>query len=52
MDIFSFYYSIYIMGLVFAWVKNQGGAEAMEQTRNKKSEALYNLIDGSNGFYV
>merc|ERR1712179_147911 len=44
-------YSIYIMGLVFAWVKNQGGAEAMEQTRNKKSEALYNLIDGSNGFY-
>lgn len=45
-------YSIYIMGLVLQWIKNCGGAEVMEQNSAAKSKLIYDLIDGSNGFYV
>ncbi len=40
-------YAIYIAGLVFQWLKRQGGIAAME-TRNKaKAELLYHAIDNS-----
>lgn len=45
-------FSIYIMGLVFEWLKAQGGTEAMAERNNKKASMIYNLIDHSNGFYV
>ncbi|XP_067886104.1 phosphoserine aminotransferase-like isoform X5 [Heterodontus francisci] len=45
-------YSIYIMGLVLQWIKNCGGAQAMEQNSTAKSKLIYDVIDGSNGFYV
>ncbi|XP_069786521.1 phosphoserine aminotransferase-like isoform X1 [Narcine bancroftii] len=45
-------YSIYIMGLVLQWIKNSGGAETMGQNCAVKSKLIYDVIDGSNGFYV
>ncbi|MGK0441431.1 MAG: phosphoserine aminotransferase [Pseudohongiellaceae bacterium] len=44
-------YSIYLAGLVFAWLKEQGGLEAMGKTNRRKAEKLYAYIDGS-GFYA
>ncbi|XP_076439002.1 phosphoserine aminotransferase-like [Babylonia areolata] len=45
-------YSIYIMGLVFDWILEQGGVEEMEKAAVTKSSAVYDLIDQSQGFYV
>lgn len=43
-------YSIYLAGLVFKWLKAQGGIAAMEKTNRRKAEKLYSYIDNS-GFY-
>jgi phosphoserine aminotransferase len=40
-------YSIYIAGLVFQWLKRQGGVAAMEQANIAKAELLYNYLDNS-----
>jgi len=40
-------YSIYIAGLVFKWLKRQGGIKAMEDRNIAKAELLYGAIDGS-----
>ena len=40
------------MGLVFEWLKAQGGTEAMAERNKKKASMIYNLIDKSDGFYV
>ena len=40
-------YSIYIAGLVFQWLKAQGGMAAMEQRNIAKARLLYDFIDGS-----
>ncbi|KAK1176062.1 phosphoserine aminotransferase [Acipenser oxyrinchus oxyrinchus] len=45
-------FSIYIMGLVLEWIKNNGSAEAMEKLNITKSKLIYDLINESNGFYV
>ena len=44
-------FAIYVAGLVFQWIKAQGGVAAMEQTNIRKAGALYDCIDGSGGFY-
>ncbi|MEK9771110.1 MAG: 3-phosphoserine/phosphohydroxythreonine transaminase [Nitrosomonadales bacterium] len=44
-------YSIYIAGLVFDWLQEQGGLEAMEQINIEKSELLYSYIDDSDFYY-
>jgi len=44
-------YSIYIMGLVFEWIKEQGGVETMEANSKKKSERIYKIVDTSSGFF-
>ncbi len=44
-------YGIYMAGLVFQWLKKNGGIGAMERTNIAKAEALYAAIDSSNGFY-
>jgi len=44
-------YSIYIMGLVYEWLKQNGGAQGMAERNAIKSAAVYNAIDNSNGFY-
>ncbi len=43
-------YAWYIAGLVFKWVKEQGGLKAMAERNQRKSQALYEAIDRSN-FY-
>ncbi|MDP2793945.1 MAG: 3-phosphoserine/phosphohydroxythreonine transaminase [Sulfurisoma sp.] len=43
-------YSIYIAGLVFQWLKKNGGIAAMEQKNIAKSKLLYDYLD-STGFY-
>ncbi|XP_069043429.1 phosphoserine aminotransferase [Lepisosteus oculatus] len=44
-------FSIYIMGLVLEWIKNNGSTTAMEKLSKEKSEMIYDIIDQSNGFY-
>jgi phosphoserine aminotransferase len=44
-------YSIYIAGLVFQWLKRQGGVAAMEQKNIAKANLLYDYLD-STDFYV
>jgi phosphoserine aminotransferase len=43
-------YAIYIAGLVFQWIKRQGGVEALETRNIIKSKMLYDFIDASS-FY-
>ncbi len=43
-------YSWYLAGLVFAWLKGQGGLEAMAALNRRKAERLYQTIDASD-FY-
>lgn len=40
----------YLAGLVFQWLKEQGGLEGMERINRRKAEKLYSYIDDS-GFY-
>lgn len=40
-------YAIYIAGLVFQWLKRQGGIRAMEARNVAKSQLLYQTIDNS-----
>ncbi|MDP3613931.1 MAG: 3-phosphoserine/phosphohydroxythreonine transaminase, partial [Rubrivivax sp.] len=43
-------YAIYIAGLVFKWLKNQGGLPAIEAHNRKKAALLYDFLD-TTGFY-
>ncbi len=43
-------YSWYLAGLVFDWIKRNGGLEAMGTINRRKAEKLYAAIDAS-GFY-
>ncbi|WP_369050798.1 3-phosphoserine/phosphohydroxythreonine transaminase [Burkholderia gladioli] len=44
-------YAIYIAGLVFKWLKAQGGLEAIEARNVEKAALLYDAIDASS-FYL
>jgi len=44
-------YAIYIAGLIFQWIKAQGGVAAMEQRAIARAELLYGAIDRSSVFY-
>ncbi|OYQ39926.1 phosphoserine transaminase [Rhodoferax sp. TH121] len=44
-------YSIYMAGLVFQWLKRQGGVAAMEVRNIAKADLLYQAIDAT-GFYL
>ena len=43
-------FSVYLAGLVFQWLKAQGGLAAMGEINRRKAEKLYGYIDQS-GFY-
>jgi len=45
-------YGIYIAGLVFQWLKRQGGLEGIAAVNAEKARILYECIDGSGGFYT
>lgn len=44
-------YAIYMAGLVFKWLKRQGGVAAIEAANIAKAQALYDYLDAS-GFYA
>ncbi|HWK69850.1 MAG TPA: 3-phosphoserine/phosphohydroxythreonine transaminase [Burkholderiaceae bacterium] len=44
-------YAIYIAGLVFKWLKRQGGVAAIQAANIAKAQALYSYLDDSR-FYV
>jgi phosphoserine aminotransferase len=44
-------YAIYVAGLVFEWLKEQGGVEAIERKNIAKSKLLYDYLDATT-FYV
>ena len=44
-------YSWYMAGLVFAWIKRQGGLQAMAEINQRKANKLYECIDNSS-FYA
>lgn len=43
-------YSIYIAGLVFEWIKEQGGLEALKKINQEKAKILYDYLDASDLF--
>ena len=44
-------YSIYIAGLVFEWLKQQGGLAGMEKVNVEKANLIYDVLDAG-GFYA
>lgn len=44
-------FSIYVLGLMVKYVKENGGLEKMEENSRIKSNAIYSVIDESDGFY-
>jgi len=44
-------YSIYILGLVLKWLKNNGGMEGIAKHNAAKASLVYDTLDGSGGFY-
>ncbi len=43
-------YSIYIAGLVFDWIKENGGLTAMQKRNEEKAAILYDFLDASSLF--
>ncbi|MBS1270123.1 MAG: Phosphoserine aminotransferase [Gammaproteobacteria bacterium] len=44
-------FTIYMVGKVLKWMKEQGGIGAMERRAEKKAAILYDTIDNSGGYY-
>ena len=44
-------YGWYLAGLVFTWLKEQGGVKAIAEVNQRKAKKLYSLID-TNPFYA
>jgi len=45
-------FAIYCIGLVFDWILNNGGVEAMEERSIEKSDLIYSVMDSSEGYYT
>lgn len=45
-------FGIYIAGLVFQWLKRQGGLAGIDAINAEKARILYECIDNSGGFYT
>ena len=45
-------FTVYLTGKVLAWIKAKGGLEAMQQRAERKAGLVYEVIDGSDGFYA
>ncbi|NLI90541.1 MAG: 3-phosphoserine/phosphohydroxythreonine transaminase [Epulopiscium sp.] len=43
-------YTIYMLGLVFDWIKEQGGIKEIERINKEKAGILYDYLDKSNMF--
>ncbi|NMB41043.1 MAG: 3-phosphoserine/phosphohydroxythreonine transaminase [Firmicutes bacterium] len=44
-------FSVYVLKLVLAWVKEKGGLAVIEEQNKKKAALIYDVIDTSEGFY-
>ena len=44
-------YSMYVAGLVFKWIKQQGGLASLEQKNIEKARLLYDYLDQSKFFH-
>ncbi|MFZ0487934.1 MAG: 3-phosphoserine/phosphohydroxythreonine transaminase [Arenicellales bacterium] len=44
-------FTIYMVGKVLKWMKAQGGIDSMEKRASEKAAILYQVIDGSGGYY-
>lgn len=44
-------FNIEVVGMVMDWLEQQGGVHECERRSIAKSDALYDVIDNSNGFY-
>ncbi len=44
-------YAIYVAGLVFRWILEQGGLEGMAEANRIKAQRLYQAIDGSDFYH-
>ncbi|KAK9747231.1 Aminotransferase class-V [Popillia japonica] len=44
-------FSVYVMNLVFEWIKKNGGVPEMEKQSLRKSQHLYDTMKNSGGFY-
>ncbi|MDT8903222.1 3-phosphoserine/phosphohydroxythreonine transaminase [Anaeroselena agilis] len=44
-------FGIYLVGLVLAWIKEQGGVDAIHKRNKDKAGLIYDAIDKSGGFY-
>lgn len=44
-------FAIYMLGLVMKNLKNRGGIPAMTKINEDKAQLIYDVIDGSNGYY-
>ncbi len=45
-------FAIYICKLVLEWVKENGGLDGAYERNSKKAKLLYDVIDGSDGYYT
>ncbi|MBX3119907.1 MAG: phosphoserine transaminase [Fimbriimonadaceae bacterium] len=45
-------FAIYVCGLVYKWVKKEGGLTAIQKRNEAKAKVLYDAIDASAGFYA
>jgi phosphoserine aminotransferase len=44
-------FSIYVMGKVLRWIRDEGGVVGMAERARRRSGSVYAAIDGSEGFY-
>ena len=44
-------FAIYVTGKVLRWMRDRGGVAGMEERAARRSGAVYDAIDGSDGFY-
>jgi phosphoserine aminotransferase len=44
-------FAIYVMGKVLRWIEELGGVEAMAERAERRSDAVYDAIEASDGFY-
>ena len=45
-------FSIYVTGKMLRWIQERGGVAGMEQRAARRSGLIYEVIDGSDGFYT
>lgn len=44
-------FCIYMVNKTLHWIKNQGGVDAVAKNNAAKAKLIYDVMDGSNGFY-